>query len=610
MKKIIVTIMILGLLSGILCGCADTSNLTDSNSNNQDGKETDSLSNTTEVDFTQGDSDMFTDRDYEVGYDESNSVIIQLNGDSASASSDSVKISGSTITITENATYIISGTLDDGMIIINAKDAKLQLVLNGVNINSEACAPLYILDADKVFVTLASGTSNTLSNGGSFTAIDDNNIDGAIFSKQDVTFNGSGSLTVISPAGHGIVCKDDLVFTGGTYTINSSSHGLDANDSVRITNADISIVSGKDGIHSENSDDAELGFVYISSGTLDINAEGDGISAESYMQIEGGTFDIVSGGGSTNASKQTSDLWGGFMGGRGEPGQSMSPSSSENTDDSSTSIKGIKASGSMVINNGSFTIDSADDAIHSNTSITVNGGSFEIASGDDAFHADETLTVTSGTINITESYEGLEGLNVVISGGDITLVASDDGLNAAGGNDSSGFGGVRGDEQFGGHGGGMNRAMGGGMGGTSSSNGSIVISGGNLYIKASGDGIDSNGTLTISGGYIIVCGPTKGDTSTLDYDVSAVITGGVFIGTGASGMAQTFSDSEQGVVSVSAGSQSAGTGITLTDNDGNTIISYTPELSFDVIILSSPEITSGETYTLTVGSYSGEVTAN
>jgi len=159
---------------------------------------------------------------------------------------------------------------------------------------------------------------------------------------------------------------------------------------------------------------------------------------------------------------------------------------------------------------------------------------------------------------------------------------------------------------FGGRGGGHG-GMGGGM--SSSSNGSIMISGGNLYVNASGDGLDANGTLTISGGYTVVVGPTQGDTATLDYDKSATITGGTFIGTGASGMAQTFSDSEQGVFAVSVGNQNAGTNITLKDKNGNTIISYAPELSFAVVILSSPEMVSGETYTITVGATSGEFEA-
>ncbi|MCH5190994.1 MAG: carbohydrate-binding domain-containing protein [Oscillospiraceae bacterium] len=567
-----------------------------------------------EVDFSKTDSDMFTDRDLRADYDEKTSVLIELNGDSVSCNSNAVQISGTTATITGDGTYILSGTLDDGMIIIDAGNkGKPQLVLNGVTVNSKTSAPIYVLNADKVFLTLAPNTENTLTNGGMFTAIDENNIDAVIFSKDDLTLNGSGSLTVNSPAGHGIVSKDDLVFTGGTYTVNSASHGLDANDSVRITNTTLTVDAGKDGIHSENSDDESLGFVYISSGTFDISAEGDGISAKAYMQIENGSFNIVSGGGSVNASKQTSDSWGGFMGGNRGP----SFNSSSDSDDSGTSIKGIKSNGDMLISNGKFIIDSADDSVHSNASIVVNGGIFEIASGDDGFHADEALTVTAGTINITESYEGLEALNLTITGGNIKLIAADDGLNAAGGTDFSGFGGFRGNDHFGGPGGapggrgpGGQGGPGGGMGESSSSNGTIVISGGTIYIKASGDGIDANGILEISGGHITVCGPTQGDTATLDYDISGVITGGTFIGTGASGMAQTFSDSEQGVVAVNVGNQSSGTKIVLKDKSGNTIISYEPELPFAVVILSTPELIKGETYEITVGTLSGEFEAS
>ena len=618
MKKYFSWILTLALLISLLAGCGENS------SGGNDGTTVPSgdaaVAGTTappaEVDFSQTDDDMFTDRDKRDSYEENGSVLLQFNGDSVTSSSDSVQISGTTVTITEEATYILSGTLNDGMVIVNAdKSAKLQLVLNGVSINSETSAPLYILAADKVFVTLAEGTENTLSNGGTFTAIDENNIDAVIFSKQNLTLNGSGSLTVTSPAGHGIVSKDDLVITGGTYTVNCASHGLDANDSVRIMDGMLTVDAGKDGIRAENDEDTSLGFIYISGGTLNIEAEGDGISAGAYLQIEDGTFDLLCGGGSENGSKESSDSWGGFMGGGmgggmggfmgGGPGGRSgiaSSSSASASDESSSGMKGLKAAGDMLISGGSFTINSADDAIHSNGSITINGGTFEIATGDDGVHADDTLTVTACTVNISESYEGLEAHHIVVSGGDIRLVASDDGLNAAGGTDSSGTGGR--DTMFGGGMGGM-----GGMGG-SSSDGSILVSGGTLYINSSGDGMDANGTLTISGGHTTVVGPTQGDTATLDYDVSGVITGGTFIGTGASSMAQTFSDSEQGVIAVSVGNQAAGTKVTLTDSSGNVIVSFEPELSFAVVIISTLDMKTGENYTITVGSSSGEFAAS
>ena len=530
----------------LLAGCTNASVPADSATEIESNSDTSLAAAGTSAPIT---TEYFSTRDFEVGYDESQSAIITLSGDTATSSSDAVQISGSTVTITDEGTYILSGTLEDGMIIVNSeKTDKTQLVLKDVSIHSETSAAIYVLQSDKVFITTAADTINTLSNGGTFTAIDENNIDGVIYSREDITLNGSGTLVVSSPAGHGVISKDSLTATSGIYEINCASHGFEGKDDICIANADFTIVSGKDGIHAENADDASLGFVYIQSGTFDISAEGDGISAAAYMQIE-----------------------------------------------DSTSIKGIKAGGNLMINGGKFTIDSADDSIHSNTSLEINGGVFEIASGDDAFHADENLTVNAGTIHISKSYEGLEGLHVRIAGGEISLVASDDGLNAAGGTDSSGMGG-RGNDKFG--------------SGNTSSNGSVVIAGGTLYIEASGDGIDANGTLQITGGDTTVCGPIIGDTATLDYDISGSITGGTFIGTGSARMAQTFTDSTQGVIMVRVGSQAAGTAFTLLDSEGNTVLTGTPDLPYETVILSSPQIQSKETYRITVDTFSEELTAS
>ena len=613
----------------ILAGCGNNSSTED---NKVENNTNDTPSNEKVVSTIINEEEMFTDRDYKTDYDTTKSISIDLKGDSVSCKSDAVKVKKGTITLSEEGTYIFSGTLNDGMIVVDAEDSdKLQIVLDNASITSSTSAALYVLEADKVFVTLAKGSENTLANGGTFEAVDDNNIDGAVFSKQDLTFNGSGQLTITSPADHGIVCKDDLVFTGGTYTVNCASHGLDANDSVRMTNATMTIASGKDGIHAENTDDTTLGFMYIKDGSLEIAAEGDGLSAGNSMQINDGIFQITSGGGSVNASKSSSDSWGNFMGGPGgmgggrgnrpgrpsESGAQSQPQYQPETDnqatendDTSTSIKAIKSAGDILIKGGTFTIDSADDSIHSNASITVSGGNFTIASGDDGFHADETLTISDGTIAISKSYEGLEALDIKVTGGDIKLVASDDGLNAAGGTDESGYGGMRGNDQFGGGRGGMGGPGGMGGHGSSSSNGSIAISGGNLYVNASGDGMDANGTLEISGGHTIVVGPTQGDTATLDYDVSGTITGGTFIGTGSTFMAQSFSDSKQGVIAMKSGNHTAGTNIQLKDTKGNVILSHEPELDFAIVILSSPEIQKGETYTITVGESTSTIEAN
>ena len=621
MKKILVFLLVLAMLISSLYGCSKTgqSSVTNPNpsgtavennatasgdgyndiqSGNADNGGSTSDAPPAQTEFSQTDEEMFSERDKKTEYDEKKTVKIQLNGTTASASSNSVKINGSTVMIKEEATYLISGSLT-GMLVVDAPDdAKLQLIFNGVNITSQTSAALYILNADKVFVTLEDGTSNTLTNGGSFTAIDESNIDGALFSKQDLTLNGAGSLTVTSPAGHGIVCKDDLVITGGSYTVNAASHGLQANDSVRFADATLTVDAGKDAIHAENDEDTAKGFIYMTSGTIKGEAEGDGITASAYLQIAGGTIDLLVGGGSKNGNKTSSDNFGGFMGG-GPGSRPGRPGTSQNTttQDSGTSMKGLKAANGLLISDGTIKIDSADDALHSNTTVTINGGNFTLASGDDALHAEDTLIITAGTMDISKCYEGLEALHIDVRGGNIKLVASDDGLNAAGGVDQSGTSGGR-DGMFGG------RA--GGFGGNS--NGSIKISGGILYINSSGDGIDANGTLEISGGHITIVGPTQGDTATLDYDKTGVITGGTFIGTGSTMMAQSFSDSTQGVIAVNV-SGAAGTEITLTDAEGNVLLTRTPELNFARVVLSSPDLQKGATYTLTVGAKTSQVTA-
>ncbi len=526
-------------------------------------------------------SDMFTDRDMEAGYDEEASAVITLSGDTASCSSNAVQISNSTVTIIDEGTYIISGTLDDGMIIVDAEDTdKVQLVLNGVNITSSDSAAIYVSQANKVFITTASDSENTLENGGEYDQIDDNNTDAVVFSKSDLTLNGSGLLTVNATAGHGIVSKDDLVLTCGTYVINSESHAICGKNSVRIANADYTIVSNSDGIHAENADDTSEGFVYIANGTFDITADGDAISAGAYLLIDNGSFTLESGGGAENASTQsTFEEFGGYS------------QTSDSSQDDSSSTKGLKAVSDIMINDGAFVIDSADDAIHSNGNIYINGASFEITAGDDGMHADSALTINDGEINISQSYEGIEGMSIDINGGSISLVSSDDGLNASGGNDSSGFEG-RGGNMF-----------------AETEGAYINIAGGTLYINASGDGVDSNGSLTVSGGETYVSGSTDSGNSALDFNGEAVISGGIFAATGSSGMAENFSSSStQGVIMLTVDTAQAGSTVALTDSDGNELISWQTEKTYDCIIVSVPEITEGSSYTLTSNGSETQIT--
>lgn len=575
-------------------------------------------------------ADMFTERDLAGTYEESGAVYVTLSGDGITGETDGVAINGQTVTITAEGTYIFSGTLSEGQIVVDADKAKVQIVFDNVDITCASSAAVYVKNAEKVFVTLAEGSQNTLRNTDEYVAIDDNNIDAVIFAKSDLTLNGTGSLTIVSAEGHGIVSKDDLKITGGTYDITAAGHALSGKDSVRIADGTFILTAEKDGIHAENADDEEKGYVYIADGDFTITSDGDGMDASSIVQIEDGTFDITAGGGAANSQKtHESDMPGGGMSqnierpdGESMPQMGEKPDEEsmsqmgekpdgENmpqdttTDESSTSTKGIKAGGGMYLNGGTYQIDSADDSIHSNANITIADGTYTLATGDDGVHADDALIVNGDTITVTESYEGLEGLTVTINDGTIDITASDDGINTAGGTDQSGFG------TFGDHFKGMDSAD-DETEETTDKEMWMELNGGYIHILAGGDGVDSNGNLTINGGEIYIDGPSDNGNSAIDYGdrSSAYVNGGMLVAIGSSGMAEGMSDSsKQEVLMVKLGEQMEAGDVELTDNEGNVIVSYTALKSYDCVIISTAEVESGATYTLTTSGTMTEVTA-
>ena len=575
-------------------------------------------------------TDMFTERDLAGTYEESGAVYVTLSDDGITGETAGVAINGQTMTITAEGTYIFSGTLSEGQIVVDADNAKVQIVFDNVDITCASSAAVYVKSAEKVFVTLAEGSQNTLRNTDEYVAIDDNNIDAVIFAKSDLTLNGTGSLTIVSAEGHGIVSKDDLKITGGTYDITAAGHALSGKDSVRIADGTFILTAEKDGIHAENADDEEKGYIYIADGDFTITSDGDGMDASNIVQIEDGTFDITAGGGAANSQKtHESDMPGGGMSqnierpdgesmpqmGEKPDGESM-PQMGEKpdgenmpqdttTDESGTSTKGIKAGGGMYLNGGTYQIDSADDSIHSNANITIADGTYTLATGDDGVHADDALTVNGGTITVTESYEGLEGLTVTINDGTIDITARDDGINTAGGTDQSGFG------TFGDHFKGMDSAD-DETEETTDNEMWMELNGGYIHILAGGDGVDSNGDLTINGGEIYIDGPSDNGNSAIDYGdrSSAYVNGGTLVAIGSSGMAEVMSDSsKQKVLMVKLGEQMEAGNVVLTDSEGNVIVSYTALKSYDCVIISTAEVESGATYTLITSGTTTEATA-
>ena len=361
-----------------------------------------------EIDTTVGKSDQ------DAAYDESSATKITLTGASASISGNGASQKDGVVTIQQEGTYLVSGTLENGQLVVDAADTeKVQIVLQNVSIDCSDHAALFIKQADKVFLTLAEGTENTLSSGSSYAlGDDDSNVDGVIFSRADLTMNGSGSLAVNAAYKHAVVSKDDLVVTGGQYAIKAENGGgLYGKDCVKITGGAFTIATGTDAIQANNAEKADQGYVYISGGTFDLTAGTDAVQAETVLRIDGGTFQITSGGGSANASidKSGKDSPGWGMWG---PQSEQNPSQDAESTDTSDSAKGLKAGASLSLRGGTFSINSSDDSIHSNGTVTITGGTLSLKSGDDGVHAGDALLIEEGTIKISQSYEGLEGLSV------------------------------------------------------------------------------------------------------------------------------------------------------------------------------------------------------
>ncbi|WP_418629778.1 carbohydrate-binding domain-containing protein [Ruminococcus sp.] len=556
--------------------------------------------------------------DIDVGYDEESSVGITFADGSAAIDGEGATAEGETVTISQAGTYILSGTATNGRIIVSAdKTAEIKLIFNGLDITCSDNAPLLVSKAKKVYIVLEDGTENVLTDGANYSlGKDDSNTDGAIFSKADLTINGSGTLTVNANYKHGIVSKDDLVITDGNINVTSASTAMEGKDSVKISGGTFNISAGTNGIKATNTEASDKGFISVTGGSFTVVANNDAFEAETVLSIQGGSFDITTGGGSANASIKSDGTpnrnWqnnmgngGGGPNGMGRPddnGNGMgddppampTADSTDTTDSTSTSAKALKAGNEVNISGGEFKIDSADDSVHSNGNIVVTGGNISAASGDNGMHANGNLTISDGTVDITKSYEGIEGSIVTIDGGTISVVASDDGINCAGGSDT-GSTDRMGADQF-----------------SAQEGVELNINGGTVTIDAEGDGLDSNGNFTMTGGTVCVCGPTNGGNGALDYNGTATVTGGTLIACGAVGMEEGFSDNstQYSVLHDLDSTVSANEKLTITDSDGKEILSFTPTKTWQSVVFTSADLKKGETYTITAGSQSETVTIN
>lgn len=542
-----------------------------------------------------------------------NTGTITLSDSGITVTGEGAYVSGNVVIINEGGDWEVTGSCSNGMIYVNTgeeKDAndKVKLRLNGMSLTNTSGPAIFFDRCKKAFITIESGSTNTVTDASSYTltgdytvggttyAIDTTQAKGAIHTDDTLEVKGKGKLTVKGNYKHGICCDDDILIENGVFNITSVKDGIHANDDITMDgkNIEITIDASSDGIDSEGT----INMTLVKS--VSITGEGKGIKADLDMIFTAGSYtidttdDCINGNAAVTLSGGTYDLTSGD-----EAVTAASVLTMENVElTANTTGKGIKAESDLYVNSGTYVINSGDDSIHCNGNVTISDGDFTLNSSDDGIHADTTLTIESGTIVITQSYEGLEGNDVIINGGVISVTASDDGINAAGGQDSSSQGGRPGQNPF--------------QPGSSSNN-AITINGGEVYVVSSGDGIDSNGALNFNGGIVVVQGPNTGGNFAVDADGTVGFNGGTVVALCSSNAMWEDITRKTGnaVYNKSIGNVSKDSTVCITDSSGNVLAAVKSRLSGNLGVLfyqsgatlSSVKFVTGGNYSGTLNNY-------
>lgn len=531
-----------------------------------------------QMDFSFNEWDRLTD------YNERYATHIHLEGDHILVDGAGAEAKDGILTIGLGGVYVISGELADGRIQISApKQERIHLIFDGVSIHCEDDAPLYIRQARKVILTLADGSQNMLSDGADYLySHGDQTADGAVFSRADLSINGGGSLTVQSMH-HGIVCKDSLVISGPKLSVTAQGQGISGKDCVKIQEGSFQLDTQTDAIQSDNQNSEDKGFIYIAGGEFIIRSQTDAIQAETVLRIDGGRIDILTNGGSENVPASL----------RGSPHTQWSFTDSSGSDEEEEAVdfnsKGLKARGEILICGGVFSLDTFDDAIHANGNVRIDGGDFSISTGDDGIHADGDVVISGGAVSIPACYEGIEGTSVTISGGEISVTASDDCINAAPGKSAGEIESV------------PKTSL------NDPDNPILVrISGGTVSLDAEGDGIDTNGDLYLEGGAVTIFSASYIEDTALDYDGVAIVTGGTLVGVGSGPWAQGFGhlSTQYSCLITLPDTVSPQVGCTVEGPDGSILFALAPPRTYQSVVYTSPDLRDGQTITFRAGEQS------
>lgn len=541
-------------------------------------------------------------------YTPTGETIIDL-GETINIEGDGATVEGTTVTVTRAGSYLISGTLADGQIIVDTADeSKVTLVFNGASLSCTHGPAIYVKSAPKkVVIFTAENSVNILSDGVGYVIPDEEQVEGeiypnaCIYSCEDLELNGGGELHIKGNADKGINTKDDLKIQSGTVTVTSVGAGIRANDSLEMSGGTVTVNAGGDGVKTANTEATGKGYLTVTDGALYITAKGDGLSAATDLTVSGGNMVLTTTDtdGVVLKEFEGNPTSGSMGGGFGRPGGMMGESSA---DKAAISAKGLKAAGNLTVSGGKITIVAQDDGIHSDTNVHISNGMIHIRAADDGIHAEKELTVSGGVLTVAQSFEGLEALHINVLGGTNRITASDDGANATNGM-GGGFGGPGGTPPGGFPGG---RPRSGNTETTSTDTPLLNFAGGYNVFDAGGDGIDSNGNIVITGGTVIVYGPTdngNGPIDSGDGNYSVTVSGGMLLAVGSSGMAESAENGGQAVLAASWRSTglSAGEIVGIADKDGNVIAAFQSPKAISSIVFSSADLTAGATYSIVGG---------
>ncbi len=615
------------------------------------------------------DSVYFTEYDLDGAWDASSpTATITLTGDGAKISGKGAYANGGTVTITGAGRYVLTGELTDGAIVVDAyQSSKIWLLLDGVAVENSSGPALWVKQADKVFVTLAAGTENTLTDGAAYSAeATADGADGAVFSHDDLTFNGSGSLTVTGNYKHGIAANDDLVLAGGELTVTAAADGVRANDSLRLCEAAVTVNAGDDGVMAANEEEGQ-GWLYVESGRLTITAGDDAVHTAGDITVDGGEFTIAAGddgihsdtaitlnGGTVlieecyeGLEAVTIDMTGGDVtiypeddgfnanggsGGFGMMGGGMGGFGQQPDGEGSMPQGGF---GQWPDGDGSMPQGGFGQQPDGDGSMP-QGGFGQQPDGDGSMPQGGFGQQPDGEGSMPQGGFGQQpdGDGSLPQGGFGQWPDGDGSLPQGGfGQQPDGDGSL----PQGGFGqqpdgnGSMPEALGesglpqgddpltlSAAENTAQAESQINISGGSVTIinetGRDADGLDSNGSISISGGEIRISLVNSGSNCAIDYGSESggvcEISGGTVIACGSYSMAEGFdaSSTQASVLyNFSAGAQ-AGTTVALEDADGNVLLSWAVPCTFSSANLSCPAMTVGGTYQVVVGDQAEEIT--